>query len=252
MPRTLQIRLDDGTMKPDTISAADLGLFLQKLDGVLRALSDEDNDSESVLISLEQIEPGSVGLIFKIGIAAIGLMGVVLDFLGDPENRALPPKAYAKAHELSKFLCQQEWTAEFRALNRKTVKLGPGNPIAALPRSVLRGGATLIGKCLVVGGSQPRIEVKTTGGGAPIRAKATEEIVRELAKRGRVYETVALSGEATWDRTSGKMLDFTVREILPYQPGRAAAAGRKLAELGRDLWAGVDPIQYTRGEGIGQ
>ncbi len=74
--------------------------------------------------------------------------------------------------------------------------------------------------------------------------QASRELVKELGDR--VYETVALEGEAVWDPETWELVDFRATRVLPYKPNDLLAAFRELAAATGGAWDGVDAAEYVR------
>jgi hypothetical protein len=69
-------------------------------------------------------------------------------------------------------------------------------------------------------------------------------LVKELGDR--LYETVALEGEAVWDPESWEITEFRAVRVLPYRSGDVMAAFRELATVSANVWDGVDADEYVR------
>lgn len=241
--KTLEVRLFDGVLTPETVHASDLAFILNHLDAAVKCLVDED-DGNPVVLALTGVEPGSCDLRFWVPSVSQDAILRIKRFLNRPQSQTLPPKAHAKLYELSTFLVKRNWSAEFRGVDRSVARMTPSNPLPRSPQLRVRNGITLVGKCLELGGSKPHIGIKPVSGGPAVEVSASEELVKEIAHNGRLYQIIALYGQASWDPATELMTSFKVEKILPYRVGQAAEGARRLAVLTGQFWSGINADQH--------
>jgi len=237
--KTLTVRLFDGVLTPETIHATDLAFILNHLDAAVKSLVGE-NAGNAVLLALTAVKPGSCQLDFAVPAVSQDAVLKIKRFLARPKSDPLHPKAHARLCELSTFLVKRNWSAEFRGVDRSVARITPTNPVPALPDLRIRNGVTLIGKCLLLGGSKPHVEIKPITGGPPVEVSASEDLVKTIANDGRIYQVIALYGQAMWDPVTRRIVSFKAEKMLPYRVGQAAEGARRIAALTGAYWAGVN------------
>jgi hypothetical protein len=244
----LELRIRGPELSPDTMRAGDLAKILMHLEAAVVAAADlrtEDGEPEPVILGLRTVREGSAVFAFAVSPAVWDAWAGVLQTLARDGHARLKRTTQARLAELSKLFVTRGWTGEFTGPGVPRVEVSASRPIPEPLPATITGRTTLTGTCVVVGGVEPRVQIKPTGGGKMVSVRATNDVVRELAQR--LYGTVVLDGDATWDTDTGELLRFRLLSVLPTpKPGGAVAAFRALREAYGAAWDGVDADEYVR------
>lgn len=90
-----------------------------------------------------------------------------------------------------------------------------------------RGGSSLIGQVVRVGGEEPKVRLKLPSGKV-LSCDTSEHVAKELGHR--LYETVTCKGYATWDYATGEVLKFKIETVGKFRKVPASVAFENLAE----------------------
>lgn len=244
---SVELRIRGAHLHPETLKASDLAQILLCLEKAIAVTADvrpTDDEPEPVVVSLTAIRDGSADLGLTVSPAAWGAVVTVSRSISDRQFERLPRTAQARLADLSRLLVSRGWEGEFTGRSLPRATISASNPIPEPPPSRLRGTTTLVGQCVRVGGVQPGVLIRPARGGKLVTAQAPRELVKELGDR--LYETVALEGEAVWDPESWEITEFRAVRVLPYRSGDVMAAFRELATVSANVWDGVDADEYVR------
>jgi hypothetical protein len=244
---SVELRIRGAHLHPETLKASDLAQILLCLEKAIAITADvrpTEDEPEPVVVSLTAIRDGSAGLGLTVSPAVWGAVVMICVSIADREFRHLPRNAQAKLAELSRLFVKQGWEGEFTGHALRRAVISASNPVPEPEASRLRGTTALVGKCIRVGGVEPSVQIRPAQGGKLITVQVSHKLVKELGDR--LYETVALEGEAVWDSESWEIIEFRAARVLPYRSGDVMAAFRELATVSANAWDGVDAEEYVR------
>lgn len=244
----VELRLRGAGLHPETLRASDLAqvlvCFEKAIEAAATVLPSED-EPRPVVVSLTAVRDGSACLELTVSPAVWDAVVTVARSIEDREYGRLPRAAQTRLADLSKFAVGRGWEAELVSPSLRRAVISASNPVPHPPPSRLRGTTTLVGQCVRVGGVEPGVQVRPLRGGKLVTVQARKELVKELGER--LYETVALEGEAVWDPDSSwEMTEFRAARLLPYRPHDPLAAFRALATAAGEAWKDVDAEEYVR------
>lgn len=244
MPKELRIEIETTDpsvpeVTPRTLSLRDLLLVLSRFEESILAVAGiaaDEADAQPPPISLLGIEAKCATPSLVVGDSLTEATDRVMQALERRDFSGVPHAAHSAVWKVSALAKVRRWRLRVHkgewGISRDIVvsELEPVPEPPPLPsRPRVTGPTTLHGVVVSVGGwKRARVELRATDrrGAMRIDATAPKEIARKLAKR--LYDHVAVSGEATWDATTGEVLDFEIREVSEY---RRVPARDALAEL---------------------
>lgn len=256
-PSIVELRIRGPRLHPDTMKASDLAQVLVCLEKTIESVADlrpSEDEMPAAVISLTGVRDGSCYLSLTVSPVAWEAVATVCRSVEDRIFARLPRLAQAKLAELSRVFAHRGWEGEFTGRSLPKAIISATNPIPEPPPPRLRGSTTLVGQCIRVGGVQPGVQVRPSKGGKLVTVQAPRELVKELGDR--VYETVALEGDAVWDPDTWELIEFRAARVLPYKPNDLLVAFHELAAATGGAWDGVDAGEYVRkarfedGEGL--
>lgn len=119
-------------------------------------------------------------------------------------------------------------------------------------KTVFRGMTVLYGECTRVGGVSKRTaRIKLANGDFITVRLRTASLAKEIGKR--LYQTIGLKGEATWNQGDNAMVEFMADALTGYtdrdvsgQRRTTVEAFKALAAAAGRRWEGVDPEEFVR------
>lgn len=250
----------DGHLAPKDLSAEDFGAFVTEFEKLINARTEDLNLRDTILN-------------VKTSVVGIHDGSVIADLAPSPKSSVLPIVVTTMSDIVAGRT--EGWSIRsrgiyFNLLTRADrlgikIRLRANNEgqisEAAIARIVappqlfqLKGTTTLYGEVVQLGGKAPKVDIQPIGYSRTVHADATREIVKDLENNGRLYQLVALTGEATWDPVTYEITSFTVDRWNTFAPPGAATAMQEMrAKYGKHFDAIHDVgawLTELRGEGI--
>ena len=108
-----------------------------------------------------------------------------------------------------------------------------------------KGTSTIFGRCIRVGGAEPKVDVRLPNRSRLLHVEVTEEMARRLAKN--LYDNIAMTGEATWERDTWFIVNFRATSVVNIQSGTPLQAFKELGEMVGEKWKGIDVERFMEG-----
>ncbi|MFZ1754431.1 MAG: hypothetical protein WBO46_12785 [Caldilineaceae bacterium] len=249
MATQVELRLTGNNIQPGHLRGHDLAALLVALEDTIAVCvvsQEPDLRKEAVRVGLADVQQGSFALQFEMNLIEYTLAAfqLVADAVARNVFDGLPRLALAPLRDLKKVLDRGDYSAEFRLMDHAV-------PLAILTTETdipilasLKGETVIYGEVMRVGGVEPRIMLRTVQG-KNIYCTTSTSIAQAVASR--LYSTVALRGQATWNGESLEIEDFWVTELMEYEPIRATDAFAELAALVDDSFYDFDnPDHFLR------
>ena len=246
----LQIRMTGEGIDPETVKASDLAEFITETEKAIEktaaahgiALPDE------ALVSLVKIERGSNLMTLAIDdLVRSGASGVT-HAISEQKYYKLPEPTWEALAEISRLASRRGIAYQFLPnpeLDAVPATISAREPVPEPPESPAASGTTTIyGKCLRVGGVEPKAEIELSGELTKLFINISKDDAKRLAHR--LYEEVGIEGEATWDVRTWVIKSFRATRLLDYQPAPLPDAFREVAEASRGRWSGVNADEHVR------
>lgn len=236
-----------GNARPETVSASDLADFIEHVERLLisYAKSEGLELSSDAAVSLVGVGEGSNALTFAAQVEVMPGYVAVAHAINENDYSNLPDETYKNLYEMVELSRKKNRGLELLDASQSiSASIQPGKSIDP-PLSPIKigGSTTIVGRCLRVGGVEPKAEIRVTKDQKLLHVAISENIARELAKR--LYEEVILDGQATWNAETWEIEDFKVAGVQAYIKRPPSEAFKKLSETTEGRWDGVDAIKYV-------
>lgn len=250
MKRTIEYRISGDNITPETFSLKELASILESTEEMLMAEvgHGEKTIKESLKISLVEVKQGSLcmGLWSSQPDPVIDALSRIGMAINTGSYDSLQTVAVERIKALSRVAKQKLCTLAFNLVGEKVVDLAVITHTTDVSmKYIITGDTDVYGVVCRVGGKEPHALIQPYGSEYTIACKVDEEKARLLG--ARLYTEVGLSGEATWQIKTGRIIEFRVAKILDYEP---AAPDEAFAELrkkyGKYFDDIVDPVAFTR------
>lgn len=246
-----QIRIEghttDTEVRPDTLSAGDLARLLERIEQAIVGTADPDGvaECEGPFLSLVAIEKGSARLALQIDPLGVDAARRVTNAIRTGQFLSLPESVQAVLHELWKMAHRKLWRICFERSDIVGMAEAAIEPDREIPSiAEISGVTTIYGHCVRVGGEDhPAARIRLYSGQA-ISVRVPTEMAKKLAKR--LYEEVALEGEATWSARSMDLIRFRATRVVSFRPVNLLEAFDELRQAGGKAWDDIDAEQYLR------
>lgn len=237
-----------GDVKPDTTRAGDLAEFLLNFETAVleTAAAQGITLNEDDGISLINIEEGSNRLSLSASSVLVGALSALSVAVSSNDFSEVPYRAHERLHEISKQAEKKHWGVCITAnssLKIEEAEISSKNPVSEPSLQTVIGATTLVGKVEMIGGDPPRVYLRISNQERR-RIEVAENVARLLADR--LYETVSIDGEATWNTSTWDVEKFKASSISEYQDTDPLEAFEKLAKASKGRWDGVDVTDYVK------
>jgi hypothetical protein len=210
----ITVRLKGKNTHPDQLSAKELGLLLQSLDDAIWGLVEtapDKHERREVFISLVDIEDNCVSLRFRASHIYSPVIASaykrITHAIAKSDYANIPKATRDKISDIYHFTKRNHCTAEFlNGTATPLAKLDPRIPLSLPSDFAAKGSTTVYAEVQRVGGVEPKVALKIDDG-QTLHCDLSKDLAKSLSKR--LYETVALQGEAHWD-ISWNIISFKV------------------------------------------
>jgi len=227
---------------PDSFSAKELGNILITIEDSVKSVIDENypnTNPNKCSISLVNIKDESDSLYLKT-IGDPDLNNAFSDWgnsFGNESFLNLPDKAYKGVKHIHGLIKKKNCDLKI-VYKREELGYLRYTDILPTPQDVLiKITTSIFGKVQKIGGDKPRVWVKTEAG-QTFSFGLTQEQATELSPR--LYETVSLKGQASWNTVTETLSRFSLKEINNYQAGSAVEIINELKAINSGFWDKFD------------
>lgn len=220
--KVFEFRLVGGQISPLTLDIGELADLLRAVRDSLAALALGDGELEMpFVLGLQEIRMGSV-VVALASPTPKQVMPAVSRFNGairTADLTGVPDVMIEGAKRIQSIAKRYSVKAEFFSA---TATKRPSAVITATTEfrvpAVVYGETTLFGKVERTGGATaPRVLLRIAERHALLPCDADESIVRQLG--ARMYEPVAVFGDATWNAKDHEIRSFRIRRVEPFRHG---------------------------------
>ena len=238
MAETLfEIRLTGGGLLPETLPIQELADILKSIELILGSVAHDQNqglNSEDFVVGLVHIEKGSARLKFASTLSEVALAALltVTSAISTCDYNKIPNSALIGLKDLSNYTSKHgcdlqiykegDFSAPLAEISANVSLSLPGAP-------TVTGKTSIYGQIERIGGVEPKVVVRTLDNEL-LYCTLSAPLARILASS--LYETVGLSGTATWELKSYRILEFNAEEIIPYQHGDLLSAFARMLNSG--------------------
>jgi hypothetical protein len=244
MPESrLQLRIEGKGVAPHTVALRDLLDLLDAYEQAIQAAAGSGTASGATFVSLVEIGEGSDVLSIEASPRAMQAAGLIGMAISSRDCTQLPLKAEQSLRQLWKKASDKKWSLGLLNTGHDAF-INPDTDIFSVSR--FKGITSIAGVLKRIGGDRPTAQILLDDGRKPTVQLATEEMAKEL--RHKLYEFVALEGEATWTVPGWVVDDLKATRILPvtYAKTDTKEAFRLLADASGSVWDAIDPDSFVR------
>lgn len=198
---------------------------------------------QDIVLSLVDIEPGSLGLVFNSPLAEHGTSAFekAARAIADQSYEYFSNTALESLRELASFTRRYQVTAEFRTTNGTRRTLATITPETAIEPFPKYSGETVIyGVVNRVGGKEPTVNLELPDGQSITCDIADTSLAIDLASH--LYEMVGLKGLARWNARDNSLQEFKATELTRFAQGSIVEAFQSLSKLIGHYYADVDDV----------
>ena len=247
------IKIQGSGLIPRTLSASDLADVIVSAERSVAAIVKRDYPdlkAEAITLGLTEVRESSALLELTPVSCDVQVEAFVAWTEGIKANdfTELPRESVEAAKVLAKVSRRLRAAIELTARpNGKAYQttITPDTEITA-PEPVFFVGETVIyGEVISVGGAtEPRVRLRLPSGNLQVLT-IDKHLARLLGQH--LYNSVGLSGEATWDAETLEIHDFRVKDVIDYTEGLVSKAVAGLAEIAAPYYKDIeDPVKHFR------
>ncbi len=205
-------------------------------------------EQDEVALSLIEIQEGSSNRLgFTVAPLLLAALSWVTRTVQTEDYSGLPSKAHKSLYGIYQQAQKKGWEIQFVAdpsQNIEPATISAESPVPKPAPALVRGTSTIFGRCIRVGGAEPKIDIRLSNRRRLLHVEATEEMAKRLARN--LYESVAITGEATWEPETWEIVDFKATSVVNIQSTSPLQAFKELAEVVGDRWREVDVESFVR------
>ena len=232
---------------PRTTPLKELIDFLTNLETtILETAKAQDVDIQKDVVSLVDIQEGSNRLGLAIAPSFLPVIAQITRTVATQEFSNLPDRAHRSLYGIYEQAKKKNWEIHFVADNAQDIEVATISNECPIPNPVspyVKGTSTIFGRCIRVGGAEPKVDVRLPNRSRLLHVEVTEEMARRLARN--LYDNVALTGEATWERDTFFIVNFRATSVVNIQSGTPLQAFKELGEMVGEKWKGIDVERFV-------
>jgi hypothetical protein len=236
--------------RPDEVSAHNLALIISFFEDSVVSFAQSNGlefPETGPALSLIDIGEGSDLLTFSVHEPVAPAVAVISTAVAKNFYQMLPSETHDAIWRVSESVRGAGWGLVFLEDERVGIMQAEITPEHGVtrpaPPTMLTGTATVLARCLRVGGVKPKAELRLVQGGRLLNPDVSEELAKQLGHR--LYEEVVVEGTAKWDTRTWEMVDLVVTRIHEFNRVDPRLAMRELAEAANGAWDGVDAERYV-------
>ena len=233
---------------PQTTPLKALISFLTNLEATILEMAKVQNieKNEEVPLSLVEIATGSNRLGLAVSPLFVPVIAQITHAITRQNFSTIPAKAHRSLYEIYEQAKSESWEVHFvenksRAIEMATISDERPIPNPASPH--VKGTSTIFGKCIRVGGAEPKVDIRLPNRSRLLHVEVTEEMARRLARN--LYGTIAMTGEATWEKETWFIVNFKATSVVNIQSGSLLQAFEQLSEVVGEKWSGIDVERFV-------
>jgi hypothetical protein len=242
---TIEILITGEGMSPGKLRSNEIAEVIESIEDMIASLVVRNNptlNKEDIVIGLQNIRKGSIGLIFCPNLRELTLPATrqITTAIQDNEFGSLPHNILESLKKLAAFARRNNCQAEFLTKNGKLESLAVVTPETKIPNIYpLSGETTLYGEVIRVGGAEPRILLRTFEGQL-VYCNTTKKLATIVASR--LYTKVGLLGIAQWNSETFEIENFEAKALIDYDEVPLSEAFNELSDLIGDSMDQIEDV----------
>lgn len=230
---TLRFFDDNKSISPTSFNAKELGQLIISFYEGIKELIDVRHphiETKELNISLIDIENKSESLTFSnSGPQSINsALKEYGQFISEKKYADLPKLAYKSVKEIYRLTAKKNCNAELIESKGRLFIVTPNDRLIRQEKLLIKSDLLVYGVLIKLGGEKNRAWVDLYDGSKISFPITDQELV---VLRSRLKEPVALSGTATWNTLSKKVVYFKLKEIINFQPSTVAEGFENIKKI---------------------
>lgn len=243
----LELKFEGGGIKPSAVRASEVAELISSFEkAIIITLQDRYPDIDThqyAYLSITNIEDQSLGLKFlaeKATEAFLSTFFLLTTSINKNAYNEIPSPAVENLKNISRFTKKHNCDCNYIHQGLNLAKFTPETIVEVSELNTIKGETILYGKLQRVGGEVPRVVFKDHTG-QNIYFEVTEDVAKQLAPK--LYEEIALTGTARWDKKTFKVLDFKVSGITDLESRSLTKTFSEISSVIGKYWNEVDDIE---------
>ncbi len=238
----LQLKIDGTGVSPETVQLRDLIDLLDEFEQAVQATAKGQAGLGSPLISLIAIGDGSDRLTLFANDKAMRATATIAHAIELRDASRIPAKAEEHVRKIWKRMSDRDWSLGIVNSDFKAI-IEPKQELFAISR--VKGQTSISGFLQRVGGIGPTAQLYLDRGSIITINLAGEEMAKALGHK--LYDFIALEGEASWLVPAWSLDTFRAQRILPVTTAKRDAVEmfRTLVAAGPSAWDDIDPDDFV-------
>lgn len=246
--KLFELKFIGGDISPDKISSHELAeliiSFEESMVGLIKR-ENKDFNEENLIISLVDVEEGSLKLKFKPKIFEIALPAFIAVSSSIKSNNFtnLPYKSVKALSNISTFCKTKKCSVELRKdthSNKPTATIYAEHEITVPQDLFIVGETTIYGRVVRVGGIEPKVSISLSKG-ETLFCSITEALAKQIGKG--LYEEVGIKGTATWLKEDYSIIDFKIDSFFPIDRTSLTSTFTELNKILGKYWEDVTDVE---------
>jgi len=246
----LEIRFHGGGVNPHAVRASEIAELISSFEKTIISTLHENNPDidlkDYAYLSFSEIKNESIGLRFFADRATEAFLAayfLVTTSISENDFSNLPFPAIENLKVIANFSKRHDCNCDYIYKDENIAQITPKSKIEISDNYTIKGETIIYGKIERVGGAEPRIVFKDHSDNK-IYFEVTEDVAKQLASK--LYEEIALTGTATWNKKTYKVLDFKVNEITDLNKKSLTETFDEIQDIIGNYWEEFDDIEtYT-------
>lgn len=239
----IELKFEGDGIKPELVKASELGVLLQEFERAILSNLKRENPAIDItqrLLVLQAIEDKSVGINFKqFELLTSDIKQIILSSyislaacIDKGDYTYFNEQTIKSLKQIVSFSKRYSCTATFKQ-NGQFLATVNGNTEIKQVKHLLKSDTTIYGELYDAGGDNPNVHIKINDDYS-VTVDTDKPTAKILASR--LYEQIGLKGSAKFDAATSKIVEFKLREILDYSPGKTSSIMRELKNELSGYW----------------
>jgi len=242
----IELRLYGNDVRLETLKGREVAELIKSFEATLYAIAKRDFPEaleDELFISLIEVknESAAYGFLPQISKFLLPAYASLTLAINTGTYDAIPASGIKGLQAVSKIIRKQECSLEFKLDGEIQATIDQFTKIEIPDSAYLSGVTTIYPIVKRTGGDKPTIVLQLYDEKDYIYVKADEETTTFLAHK--LYQQVGLSGKATWDRETKRIVKFEIHRVLDYQKTSITESFNKIRQAIGTYWDEVDDIE---------
>jgi len=230
----IELKFEGNNINPSAVKASEVAELIKSFEGAIEAVIREKHPEISegfVLLSFDQIKHESITikcLAHKAKEYTVpALLTIATSFTTNNFND-LPYNSIQELKNITRFTRKHHCAGAFISQGARVANFDFETDVSYNNSHIVRGETTLYGQVLKSGGENARAQIKINND-YTISFDVKKEIAIYLGTK--LYQEIGLKGNARWDTTTYKIIDFRADNVIDIEPTNLKSAFGELSKI---------------------